>query len=290
MEAEVILTLVYTGEPDEVYEFADEGQGRLFGRDDVACDIVIWSAINGTDLSRVAGRVWRMDGELWLRNLSTRHELRLSQPRMPEEAPLPPRREDGADPGPARSIPGELAFVRAPGGCELLIRQRRTRLDDPYRTLGESTTRVPRVPDHLQSVAAALCEPLLSGGQLPATYHEIMRRAGTGTVKRTRTLVAELCAHYAAEIPQLRERIMARMRREEAELDLPADPRLRGSVWTFGPQAPSPTETEEVRRRRALALPDYYEIAHLLVRRRLITAGDLARLDRNAQSDPSARE
>src|SRR5664279_1257267 len=55
------------------------GKGRLFGRDD-GCDIVIWSAINGTDLSRVAGRIWRMEGELWVRNLSSRHELQVVQP------------------------------------------------------------------------------------------------------------------------------------------------------------------------------------------------------------------
>jgi hypothetical protein len=282
VNSELVLTVVYTGEPDEVYEFAEEGKGRLFGRDDSLCDIVIWSAINGTELSRVAGRIWRMDQELWVRNLSTRHELRMAQPGLPEEAPLPPRRDDGIDPGPARSVPGELAYLTAPGGCELLVRQRRGRLELPFSGDGERTTRVPSVPQPLRAVAAALCEPLLSGGQLPATYSEVMARAGTGTLKRTRNLVAELCAGYVTEVPQLRERIVERMRREQADLELPADPRLRSGVWTFEPAGDPagqvPVDSDEVRRRRALALPDYYEVAHLLVRRRLVTAEDLALL------------
>jgi hypothetical protein len=275
----LVLTVVYTGEPDEVFEFAEEGQSRLFGRDDARCEIVIWSALNGTELSRVAGRIWRMDGELWVRNLSTRHELQIRQPDLPSEAPLPPRREDGVDPGPARSIPGEVAYVEAPGGCELLVRQRRTPLEGRDPDSGQATSRVPPVPAQLRQVAVALCEPLLSGGQLPATYSEIMRRTGTASLKRTRTLVGELCSAYVREIPQLRDRIVARLEREERELGLPADPRLHGGVWSFQPAVEPEQESEEVRRRRALALPDYYEVAHLLVRRRLVTADDLAALD-----------
>jgi hypothetical protein len=284
VDADVVLTVVYTGQPDEVFEFSEEGQGRLFGRDDTQCEIVVWSAINGTELSRVAGRIWRMDDELWLRNLSTRHELRLSQPGLPEEPPLPPRREEGADPGPARSIPGGIVLVHGPAGCELLIRQRRRgAIADTFREVGEATTRVPPVPERLRPVAAALCEPLLRGGQLPATYSEVMQRAGTGTLKRTRTAVAELTGIYLAEIPLLRERIADRIQREEAELELTSAPQLRGGVWTF----PQPDETpeqaqEQAWRRRALALPDYYEIAHLLVRRRIVTAEDLEVLARAA--------
>jgi hypothetical protein len=271
-----MLSVVYTGEADEVFEFTEEGKGRLFGRDDGRCDIVIWSAINGTDLSRVAGRIWRMEGELWVRNLSTEHEVQLVQPGLPAEAPLPPRRPDGRDPGPARSIPGELAYLRAPGGCELLVRQQRMPMAiPPADDDGEMTRRVPPVPHELRRVAAALCEPLLSGGQLPAAYSEIMRRAGTGTLKRTRTLVAEVCTVYVAEVPKLRERIIDRLKREEQEFGLPPDPRLRAGVWTYERRPDSSNEPQELRRRRALALPDYYEVAHLLVRRRLITANDL---------------
>src|SRR5688572_9881175 len=102
MTGNALLTVVYTGEPDEVFEFPDDGgRGRTFGRDD-GCDIVIWSALNGARLSRVAGRIWRMESELWLRNLSTYHELYVEVPGRPAEPPLPPRYEDPLDPGPAR--------------------------------------------------------------------------------------------------------------------------------------------------------------------------------------------
>jgi len=284
-----VLTVAYTGEPDELFEFDEEGKGRLFGRDDAACDIVIWSAINGTELSRVAGRIWRTEGELWLRNLSTRHDLHLSQPGLPEEAPLPPRRDDGRDPGPARSIPGDVAYVRGPGGCELVVHQRRASFETDRRDDADMTSHVPPVPEHLRAVAAALCAPLLSGSQLPAAYSEIMKNADTGSLKRTRTLVAELCAPYVAEVPHLRERIIARQEREERELELPAEARLRGGVWTYEQTEDRSAEPEEIRRRRALALPDYYEVAHLLVRRRLVAGSDLRQL-RDPRSEPPRPE
>jgi hypothetical protein len=285
----VVLTVVYTGEPDEVFEFPYEGNARLFGRDDSRCDIVIWSAINGTDLSRVAGRIWRMDDELWVRNLSQRHEVHVNVPNMPPEPPLPPRRDDGLDPGPARSIPGEMAYVRAPGGCELQVRQLRSSAPDLDEGAGSNLTfRVPPVPEELQLVAIALCAPLLAGGQMPAAYSEITRRAGTGSLKRTRTMVAELCRLYVAEVPHLRQRIVERRLQEEDELRLPADPRLRGGVWTYEAPPDRAEEAEDLRRRRALALPDYYEVAHLLVRRRLVTATDLTGLPAATDTAPAS--
>jgi hypothetical protein len=289
MGSGLILTVAYTGEPDEIYEFAEDGQARTFGRDDARCDIVIWSAINGNELSRVAGRIWRMDSELWLRNLSTRHELHVSTPGWPAEPPLPPRREDGLYPGPARSIPAELAFVRAPGGCELLVRQVRSRAAAllAQADWGDITFRVPSVPRELRSVAIALCAPLLSGGQLPAAYSEITRLAATGSLKRTRTMVADLCQLYMSEVPHLRDRILERRRREENELGLPADARLHRGVWRFDQTSQPSAEAEDVRRRRALALPDYYEVAYILVRRRLVTVDDLATLSAGADVEGS---
>src|SRR5690349_21031192 len=106
----VLLTVVYTDEPDETFEFRSEGQGVVFGRGD-GCDIVIWSAINGRELSRAAGRIWRMDDELWLRNLSTRHELYLDVPDSPAGPPLRPRHDTADDLGPACSIPAPLAYI-----------------------------------------------------------------------------------------------------------------------------------------------------------------------------------
>lgn len=275
----LLLTVSVSDEPDEVYDFPHEGMSRLFGRDDSSCEIVIWSALRGTELSRVAGRIWRMDGELWVRNLSTRHELYLSRPGMPAEPPLPPRWDDGVDPGPARSVPAPVAYLLAPGGCDLVLRQRPGPATLPTPS-GELTARVPPIPPQLRTVAVALCEPLLSGGLLPAAYSEITARAGTGSVKRTRTLVGQLCALYLTEVPHLQERWEKRVRQEEAELELPAGLRLRRGIWVLPDDVEPERHPEdlELRRRRALALPDYFEVAHLLVRRRLVTTAHLALL------------
>jgi hypothetical protein len=248
--SEHVLTVVYTGEPDEVFEFASEGQGRFFGRDDEMCEIVIWSALNGTALSRLAGRIWRMDGELWLRNLSTVHELVVTTGDGPPDPPLPPRRDDNDDPGPARSLPAPRAIITGPDGCELLVRQEPSgSYDIPLNAVMEVTIGVPPIPADLRPVAAALCEPLLAGGQLPATYSDIARRLNTGSLKRARTLVGRLSELYRAEVPMLTPEL-------PDEAGVSADANVRS----------------------ALGLPDYYEIAHLLVRRRLVTITDVEAL------------
>jgi hypothetical protein len=279
MPAETLLTVVYTDAPDEVFEFPDEHHAIVFGRDERRCDLVIWSAINGTELSAVAGRIWRMDDELWVRNLSTSHDLRIELPGHPPLEPLPPRNTATPDPGWARSIPHPVAYLLAPGGCELVVRQQRSAgLPDPALTDGD-TIRLPPVPEHLRLVAAALCEPLIHGGRLPAPYHQIASRIQDPSRRRVRNLVAELCQVYIEELPELANRMIERRRREVLELELPVSPTLRGGVWVFPAVDPPPVEERaELRRRRALALPDYYELAHLLVRRRLVTPADLAQL------------
>lgn len=276
-----LLTVVYTGEPDQVYEFAAEGQRRTFGRDDHVCDIIIWAALNGRDLARVAGAVWRMDDELWVRNLSTTHELHIQIPGMPPEQPLAVRRDSTAR-GPARSLPAPMCLIIAPGGCELLVRQLHQPswetfsygLDEPTQTV------VPEVPRPLHSVATALCEPLLAGSQLPATYSEIMARLGESSLKAARRQVAELCSHYTDASPQLRRRVIDRLQREEEELQLPADPTLRNGLWSFERKVigSGTGESADIRRRRALSLPDYYEVALLLVRYYRITVEDISLL------------
>lgn len=268
--SETILSVTYTGEPDVMFEFGDDGQKRRFGRDDTQCEIVIWSAINGNELSRAAGVIWRVGDELWVRNLSTRHELYLEVLGRPAEAPLPPRAADGFDRGAARTIPGARTFVRAPGGCELLVRQEREVSFDDFEGNGESTLRVPPVPAQLRPIANALCEPLLNGGHLPASYRQVAERTGISSQKRVRNQVGELCALYAREVPSLYARIAARVEREGRDLGLPADPRLRNGVWMFEPVVDSATGDSERERRRALTLPDYFEVAHLLVRRGLV--------------------
>jgi hypothetical protein len=280
---EPLLTVTYTGEPDVVFDFAREGVSRLFGRDDAVCDIVVWSGINGRDLSRVAGRIWRMDGELWLRNLSTTHELQLTLPGMPPEQPLRRRRDEHAR-GEARSIPAPLCTVTGPDGCELLVRQ----LTDPSPGevfsygLGTATApRVPEVPADLKPVAAALCEPLLAGGYLPASDREVMARIGEPSLRRVRGLVGGLCLHYTDASPELRQRVVQRMLREREQLGLPRDPQLHRGVWTFGTgpdtasQPAGDVQELEANRRKALALPDYYEVAQLLVSHFRVTAADV---------------
>ncbi|MFI5953310.1 FHA domain-containing protein [Cryptosporangium sp. NPDC051539] len=268
------MSVWYLFEPDEVFTFAHEGDRITFGRDD-DCDLIIFSAINGESLSRVAGRIWRYEGELWVRNLSEKHELWITQPGLPPLPPLPPRDPARPDPGPAQSIPGDLAYIQGPDGCALVVAQQRVEPALPTVLDDRPTTSMPPVPHELRPVAAALCEPLLRGKQLPASYEEVQRRLVNRSRKQIRDLVKRLCSRYLTEIPELRERVEARLRLEERELGLPATPSfVHKGVWYFGAAA-DPEDDVEIRRRRALALPDYYEVAHLLVRRRQITADDL---------------
>ncbi|GAA0303869.1 hypothetical protein [Kineococcus aurantiacus] len=234
------LTVVYTGEQDEVYDFPVEGCRRTFGRDDERCDIVVWSALNGSDLARVAGVVFRMDGELWLRNLAVSHSLRVQVPGRPPEPDLPPRRSE-ADRGPARSLPGPVCTVVGPDGCELLVRQEPHPRPDPVRPAASpgAPTRfeVPAVPDHLRLVAVAVCAPLLRGERFPASYSEVAATLRLRSARTARRLVDELCAGYTAAHP--------------------------------GPGERPPGDC------RTLRLPVYHDLAHVLVGHHRIDAGDL---------------
>jgi hypothetical protein len=267
------LGVVYTGEPDVTYQFTRSRQGYVFGRDDEACDIVIWSALNDQSLSRVAGRIWLMEGELWLRNLSRHHDLTVQVPGMPPEPYLPPGGPPD-EPGPARSLPHQTCLVLAPGGCELVVHQA---ADDPVHREAHlevvdprSTVSLPPVPDHLRDIASALCAPLLDGSRLPATYAQTADAVGLNRT-RVRALIAELCDLYATAVPQLAASVRARRAAEDALLSAHArhEARLVGGVWRFTRRSDTPDEAE-LERRRALALPDYYEVAHLLVRRGVI--------------------
>ncbi len=280
-EPDGLLTVTYTGEPDVVHQLTEEGQQISFGRDD-ECDVVIWSAINSNRLSARAGVVWRQDGELWLRNLSTAHDLAVEIPGQPPDAPLRPR-PSRSHPGFARSIGAEIAVVRGPDGCELILRQMGPLDlgDDGEDGLSGSTVRVPRLPAELRPVAAALCEPLLGGSQLPATYTQVMNRTGTTSRKRVRNLVDQLVAVYMDELPALAEQVRVRLEREAA-LDAHIRPILRQGVVRFRSVESDESQAlanEEAERRSALALPAYYEVAHLLVRRGVVTARHVAALD-----------
>ncbi|TQS44418.1 FHA domain-containing protein [Cryptosporangium phraense] len=272
------MSVWYLYEPDEKFTFTKDGDRITFGRDD-DCDLIIFSAINRESLSRVAGRIWRYEGELWVRNLSEKHELWITQPGLPPLPPLPPRDPARPDPGAAQTIPGDLAYIQGPDGCVLVVAQQRIEPALPAVLDDRPTTSMPPIPSYLRPVAIALCEPLLQGKQLPASYEEVQRRLVNRSRKQIRDLVKRLCDLYLTEVPELRERVEARRRLEERELGLPATPTIvHKGIRLFGPVL---DEDQEIRRRRALALPDYYEVAHLLVRRRQITIDDLALLHRD---------
>jgi hypothetical protein len=244
-----------------------------FGRDD-QCDIVIRT--EGIDLSRLAGAIWREHDELWLRNLSYSHELWLDVPGQPPGEPMGIRH--GHHPGFARAVGAELAYLRGPRGCLLVCQQNWQAADAVADQPAANTLRVSPVPPDLRPVAAALCEPLLDGGRLPAAYSEIVRRLDGPGLKQVRGLVERLCRHYEDEVPELAARAAERRRRQEDELAVGAEPVLRNGVWVFPASAREPDEASQRIRRKALALPDYYEVAHLLVRRRLVTGADVAAL------------
>ncbi|MFI7589540.1 FHA domain-containing protein [Spongisporangium articulatum] len=271
-DADGVLTVVDLGRPDVVHEFSAEGQRRSFGRG-AECDIVI-AGSGERRLSALAGIIWRMDGELWLRNVSLAHDLYVEVPGLPPEPPLPPRRSE-TDRGPARSIPGDLAFVNGPDGCRLRVRQ--ILPENPllagsgYGGDPEKTMRVPPVPTSLRDVAQALCAPLLEGGQLPASYAQISAATGITSRKSVRNKVEQLTALYLDEIPALRSLLDDRLEREAAQLGLPSAPRVGGATRSADPRA-DVVDTAEQERRSALALPTYYEVAHLLVRRGLVTS------------------
>jgi len=278
------LTILTVSRPDhsEIFEFRRERQRMTFGRDD-QCDIVI--PTEGIDLSRLAGEVWREDDELWLRNLSYSHELWLDVPGQPPGEPMGIRH--GHHPGFARAVGAELAYVRGPRGCLLICQQTWPATDPAADRTAATTLRVSPVPADLRPVAAALCEPLLDGGRLPAAYSEIVRRLAGPRLKQVRLLVDRLCRHYEDEVPELAARAAERRRRQEAELAVGTEPVLRNGVWVFPAMAQPPDEEAQRVRRKALALPDYYEVAHLLVRRRLITGADVVALPGGESERPA---
>jgi hypothetical protein len=263
---DVVLEVVNTTEPDEVVHFDEEGRSALFGRDDDMCEIVIWSAINGRELSRVAGRIWRMDGRLWVQNLSRHHELVVVGGGVEV---LPPC-EPGSGAGPGCSLPWGSSVVLGPGGCELHVTQ--SRVDDgSFGVADQQTDGLPPIPEGLLSVALALCEPLLRGATAPATYRQVSERAGLGSYKRARLLVTDLCEPY---LPLVRPARVA---------DVAARPvgRISGGVWRFaapvGAEDPSPV----------LRIPDYVLVAQLLVRRHLVRREMLGLLDVEVPGSPA---
>lgn len=293
---EPFLTVADTADPEQVVELVQEGDSVHFGRGGPGVDLVVRTETSPSSLSRVAGTLWRQWDQVWIANLSHSHDLLLQEASHPPEAPLPPRRP--GSPLHARTVPGQRCVVTGPaGGWALVVDQRggrtgsdpggasgafgRLRADRPVDGAGDEVTlRAPDVPDDLLDVAAALCEPLLvRGARLPATYARIALRLGISP-KAARLRVDRLVELYEDHNPVLRRR------REDQDRRLAGPELVRGAggIWrspahvppgaggTVADDAPSPRE-------RGPELPYSFDVAHLLVRRRLVTPADISRLD-----------
>ncbi len=190
---------------DEDYLFGD-GDRRQFGRDDDACAIPIWEEIRRTAVSKVAGELWCMDNEMWLRNVSTAHELEVAGPDGPPQY-LPVRRPD--ERGAARSIPVPTARISAPSTGTWYLTVERLGSDQQVGAAEPAqpntlTTRLGPVPTPLRVVAAALCQPVLTLNRPPASYDEVAKALGI-TPRQARRRIEELVNHYRAQLPELSE-------------------------------------------------------------------------------------
>ncbi|NAZ74284.1 hypothetical protein GTQ99_02425 [Kineococcus sp. T13] len=185
---------------EEPHSFAS-GTRMRFGRDDAACQIPVWEQINGHSLSKVAGELWCTGRQMWVRNLSTAHELVVAGTSGSQL--LPPR--VGDEPGHACSVPLPTGTVSAPstGAWSLSIEQLRPLEPEHGELLGAALTlRIDDIPDRHRQAAEALCAPLLAGQAAPATYAQIAERTGwSDRVARRR--VQELCEHYRPQIQAL---------------------------------------------------------------------------------------
>jgi len=66
------------------------------------------------------------------------------------------------------------------------------------------TTRLGPVPPQLQSVAAALCQPVLTLNRPPAPYDDVAKALGI-TPRQARRRIEELVNHFRAQLPELSE-------------------------------------------------------------------------------------
>ena len=198
------LFKVSYGDEDDLF---GDGDRRQFGRDDEVCAIPIWEEIRRTAVSKVAGELWCMDNEMWLRNVSTAHELEVAGlDGPPQYLPVRGPGERGA----ARSIPVPTARISAPstGSCYLTVE--RLGSDQPVGVADRpseqrtQTARLGPVPPQLRAVAAALCQPVLTLNRPPASYDEVAKALGI-TQRQARRRIEELVNHYRTQLPELSE-------------------------------------------------------------------------------------
>ncbi len=275
------IQVLNMSEPDEPIVFATDGEARLFGRDDDVCDIVIWSALTDPGLSRVAGRLWRVDGELWVRNLSSHHDLAVLTLGQPAGPPLLPRRGAWGN-GDARCLPIGTTVILGPGGLELVVTHSEHAapvVEHEHHHEGSSnapqTRALPEVPSHLMDIAIALCEPLLLGGPMPATYRQVGQRLGIESHKRVRLLIDHLCERYEEDAFASHLHPWAHRRQDSARGLSAGAPTLVNGVWRFPKDTAEP---EPAPGGGDLPVPRYVYVAQLLVRRGLVRERDLGRL------------
>lgn len=199
---EVLFVAQYS---DEGYPFRNGSWGR-FGRDDSQTQIPVWEQLRGAALSRVAGELWCANEEMWVRNLSSTHELavagRTGAPQL-----LAPRTVGQR--GAACSVPIPDGLISAPstGGWRITVKAtaaaRRLRIHSSSPDVDEGSTRtVGPVPEDLKHVAAALCAPVLLHGDPPSSYERVADILGV-TSRQARRKVERLCDHYRVQVPDL---------------------------------------------------------------------------------------
>jgi hypothetical protein len=178
---------------DEAHLFWNDTRMR-FGRDDEACQIPVWEEINRRSLSKVAGELWCSKGQMWVRNLSTVHELVVGSVRGTQLLPARLR----SDPGHACSVSSPRGTITAPstGTWSLEIRAMETVKDS------SPTLHVENIPERHRDAAEALCAHILAGDSRVATYAEIAARTGWSE-RVARRRVEELCQHYETQLAAL---------------------------------------------------------------------------------------
>jgi hypothetical protein len=190
---------------DEVVEFSHEGDAVVFGADPARANLLVGTI--DEDPPGVCGKLWRMDGQLWVRNLSTSHGLVLRTPATTTSF-LPPADDRR---GPARSVPPGSVRLLTAGGGEVRVEQRPA-ASAPDLSVADRVT-APSVPSHLSGLANALCEPLAIGARIPARPSTVARLLNMPQPTAVRRLLTELNEFYLAALPPLRALVRRRLRR-----------------------------------------------------------------------------
>jgi len=192
-------TLFLVTYEDEEYGFREGAWGR-FGRDDAVCEIPVWEEVLRDDLSCVAGELWVADGTLWVRNLSTSHELSvLGDVGTPVWLPSRAAGQRGR----ACSVPDSTGYLRAPSAGNWIISVTSRSASEQESPVRSNTARLDPVPAALRPVAAALCAPLFAPSGVVSTYDEVAARLDISR-RQARRAVERLCDHYAAHLSRPR--------------------------------------------------------------------------------------